>query len=172
MKFLRYLIFLIPLPLMSQTVVASYVNSGSGWAAWNANAGFGSLSYVPGTTVYMYCQASAGAAWQPCNPSGGGGSGTVTSIATTSPLGGGTITSTGTLTCTTCVVASSPGAGIAHFAGSTQTVTSSAVALTTDVSGVLPLANGGTNNANGAATALLSATTNVNTAAATAPSSG
>jgi hypothetical protein len=51
----------------------------------------------------------------------------VTSIATTSPLGGGTITGTGTLTCTTCVVASSPGAGLAHFAGSTQTVTSSAV---------------------------------------------
>lgn len=55
------------------------------------------------------------------------GSGTVTSIATTSPIGGGTITSTGTITCTTCVVASSPGVGLAHFAGSTQTVTSSAV---------------------------------------------
>jgi hypothetical protein len=53
--------------------------------------------------------------------------GTVTSIATSSPLGGGTITGTGTLTCSTCVVASSPGAGVAHFAGSTQTVTSSAV---------------------------------------------
>jgi hypothetical protein len=53
--------------------------------------------------------------------------GTVTSIATTSPLGGGTITGTGTLTCATCVIASSPGAGVAHFAGSTQTVTSSAI---------------------------------------------
>ena len=42
------------------------------------------------------------------------------------------------------VVASSPGAGVAHFAGSTQTVTSSAVSLTADVSGVLPPANGGT----------------------------
>lgn len=31
------------------------------------------------------------------------GGGTVTSIATTAPLGGGTITTTGTLTCTTCV---------------------------------------------------------------------
>lgn len=58
---------------------------------------------------------------------GGGGAGTVTSIATTSPITGGTITSTGTIACATCVVASSPGAGIAHFAGSTQTVTSSAV---------------------------------------------
>lgn len=44
------------------------------------------------------------------------------------------------------VVASSPGAGLAHFAGSTQTVTSSAVSLTGDVSGVLPFANGGTGN--------------------------
>ena len=69
------------------------------------------------------------------------GSGTVTSIATTSPITGGTITTTGTIACATCVVASSPGAGIAHFAGSTQTVTSSAVSLTADVTGVLPSAN-------------------------------
>jgi hypothetical protein len=69
------------------------------------------------------------------------GSGTVTSIATTGPIGGGPITTTGTITCTTCVVASSPGSGIAHFAGSTQTVTSSAVSLTADVTGVLPNAN-------------------------------
>lgn len=32
-----------------------------------------------------------------------------------------------TIACPTCIVASSPGAGLAHFAGSTQTVTSSAV---------------------------------------------
>lgn len=43
------------------------------------------------------------------------------------------------------VNASSPGAGIAHFAGGTQTVTSSAVSLTADVTGTLPIANGGTN---------------------------
>jgi hypothetical protein len=42
------------------------------------------------------------------------------------------------------VVASSPGAGIAHFAGSTQTVTSSPVSLTADVTGTLPVGNGGT----------------------------
>jgi len=75
---------------------------------------------------------------------GCGGAGTVTSIATTSPLTGGTITTTGTLACPTCVVASSPAAGIAHFAGATQTVTSSPVSLTVDVSGILPAASGGT----------------------------
>lgn len=57
-----------------------------------------------------------------------GSTGTVTSVATTAPLGGGTITGSGTLTCGTCVVASSPGVGIAHFAGSTQTATSSTIA--------------------------------------------
>lgn len=74
-------------------------------------------------------------------------SGTVTSIATTSPITGGTITTTGTIACATCVSASSPGAGIAHFAGSTQAVTSSPVSLTADVSGLLPVASGGTGTA-------------------------
>lgn len=74
---------------------------------------------------------------------GGGGTGTVTEVDTTSPITGGPITTTGTLACATCVVSSSPGAGIAHFAGSTQTVTSSAVNLTAaaDVTGTLPAAN-------------------------------
>lgn len=86
-----------------------------------------------------------------------GGSGTVTSIATTSPITGGTITSTGTIACATCVVATSPGLGLAHFAGSTQTVTSSLIVnaditastidLTAKVTGILPSANGGTANA-------------------------
>ena len=56
--------------------------------------------------------------------------------------------STNTVTCSTCVVASSPGVGLAHFAGSTQAVTSSAVSLTADVSGILPAANGGSGVAN------------------------
>lgn len=51
-------------------------------------------------------------------------SGTVTSIATTSPITGGTITATGTIACASCVTASSPGLGYAHFAGSTQAATS------------------------------------------------
>lgn len=49
------------------------------------------------------------------------------------------ISSGGAISCATCVVASSPGAGLAHFAGSTQTVTSSAVNLAADVSGQLPI---------------------------------
>lgn len=69
----------------------------------------------------------------------------VTSIATTGPLSGGTIITSGTISCPTCVSSSAPGVGIAHFAGSTQTVTSSAIALgSADVSGTLPAASGGT----------------------------
>lgn len=71
-------------------------------------------------------------------------SGTVTSVATTTPITGGTITSTGTIACSTCVTSSSPGAGVAHFAGSTQEVTSSAV-VNADLSGQVGLAHGGTN---------------------------
>lgn len=69
-------------------------------------------------------------------------SGTVTSIATTAPITGGTITTTGTIACATCVVASSPGAGIARFAGSTQTVTSAELsgAVTTSGSNATTLA--------------------------------
>ena len=49
----------------------------------------------------------------------------------------------------TVVNASSPGVGLCHFAGSTQTCTSSAVNLAgADVTGVLPGANGGTGVAN------------------------
>jgi hypothetical protein len=75
-----------------------------------------------GTSAGLYfCSASN--TWTGPLPTSVGG----ISIATTSPITGGTITSTGTIACATCVVASSPGAGVAHFAGSTQTVTSSAV---------------------------------------------
>ncbi len=74
--------------------------------------------------------------------------GTVTSIATTSPITGGPVTTTGTIACATCVTSSTPGAGVAHFAGSTQAVTSSAVSLTADVSGTLPNGNTTATSAN------------------------
>lgn len=53
------------------------------------------------------------------------GSGTVTSIATTSPITGGTITSTGTIACATCVTsaASLTAAGIVVGSGGAQGVT-------------------------------------------------
>lgn len=49
---------------------------------------------------------------------------TVSSIATTSPITGGTITTTGTIACATCLVATvNPTAGLLRVAGSTQTAT-------------------------------------------------
>lgn len=44
-----------------------------------------------------------GTQWEVLNPSTSAGGGTVTSIATTSPITGGTITTTGTIACATCV---------------------------------------------------------------------
>ncbi len=78
---------------------------------------------------------------QACTYAAPTGSGTVTSLATTAPLTGGPITTTGTIACPTCVTSTAPGAGIAHFAGSTQNVTSSAVNLASEVTGLLPHAN-------------------------------
>jgi hypothetical protein len=60
----------------------------------------------------------------------GGGVAVITTrnVNTTSPItGGGDLSADRTIACASCVTASSPGAGIAHFAGSTQAVTSSAV---------------------------------------------
>ena len=100
------------------------------------------------------------------------GGGTVTSIATTSPIGGGTITSSGTLTCTTCVTSAasltsnqlvigqgSQGSATLGSLGTTTTLlhgnaagapTFAAVSMTADVSGTLPLVNGGTNSTDSA----------------------
>lgn len=77
-------------------------------------------------------------------------------VATYSGTNGGKIVDSGVVGAN-LVVASAPGAGLAHFAGSTQTVTSSSVVnadianttidLTAKVTGILPSANGGTANA-------------------------
>lgn len=72
------------------------------------------------------------------------GSGSVTSVDASSPLTGGPITGSGTIACATCVIASSPGIGIAHFAGSTQTVTSSTL-----TAGEIPAALSSTTSVNG-----------------------
>lgn len=91
--------------------------------------------------VGLCSKDSAGTEYCPGGGGGGGGVGTVTGITFSSPLSGGTITSSGSAGCPTCVVASSPGSGLAHFAGSTQTVTSSAVNLATEVSGNLAMSH-------------------------------
>lgn len=65
----------------------------------------------------------------------------------TSPItGSATVALGGTLTagCASCVTAVSPGIGLAHFGGSSNAVTSSAVNLASaDVTGILASANGG-----------------------------
>ncbi len=77
----------------------------------------------PAGTAYIYFNASGTAVCVKSDGtscfSGGGGSGTVTSIATSSPLGGGTITTTGTLTCSTCAIGpgSSSANHLAKFSG-------------------------------------------------------
>lgn len=67
----------------------------------------------------------------------GPGAGTVTSVATTTPLGGGTITGTGTLTCTTCATTTNGGAlsGTSPVAVSAAGVIS-LTSTTTTVNGV------------------------------------
>ncbi len=68
--------------------------------------------------------ATANGATPPCQwiaGGGGGGGGTVTNIATSSPIAGGPITTTGTISCPTCVVgpASVTSGHIATFNGTT-----------------------------------------------------
>lgn len=95
----------IPLSILAQsganTMLGNWTGSTANVAANSmpscADTGGNHLNYVSGTGVT-------------CGTSGGGGSGTVTSIATTSPITGGTITTTGTIACATCVTSSGGGA--------------------------------------------------------------
>lgn len=95
-------------------------------------ASFNNGSYLPLPQGPASTTSGHFATWNAAN--GGlladGGAFNLTGLGSTftSPLS----LSTNTVTCPTCVVASSPGVGIAHFAGSTQTVTSSTIA-TADV---------------------------------------
>jgi hypothetical protein len=99
------------------------------------------------------------------------GTGTVTNIATTGPITGGPITATGTIACATCVTSAAAetlnalviGGGLqaTSVLGSLGTSTTmlhgnaagppsyAQASLTTDVSGILPLVNGGTGLSSG-----------------------
>lgn len=111
MKLIRLLILLcLPAGAVAQGLpytppaVAAYVNGGSGWIPDANAAAFGALPFVPQQKVAMYCQASAGAAWSPCLPGGGG---TPFDPASPGPIGGTTpdaITGT-TVTATQFLVA-------------------------------------------------------------------
>ncbi len=65
--------------------------------------------------------------------SGGSGVGTVTSVATSSPITGGTITSTGTIACATCGVTGSP---LSQFASTTSTQLANTISNETGFDGV------------------------------------
>jgi hypothetical protein len=106
-------------------------SSGGTWTASGTTIADGGncSTYISGTTLTLTASEtvtlkSDGTNIRASCTAASGGGGTVTSVATTSPITGGTITSTGTIACASCVTSSSPGVGIAHFAGSTQAVTS------------------------------------------------
>jgi hypothetical protein len=108
---------------------------------------------------------SNGAGSPPTFQTAGAGSGTVTSVATNAPLTGGPITTTGTVSCPTCLIASAPAANRLIIGSSGQNLTTvgslgttttvlhgnaagaptfGAVSLTADVTGALVVNNGGT----------------------------
>lgn len=67
--------------------------------------------------VFLFCALAAVAFAQYNPPGGSAGTGTVTSVATTGPITGGTITGTGTIACATCGVT---GTGLGQFASTTS----------------------------------------------------
>jgi hypothetical protein len=82
--------------------MAAYINAGSGWNPWTSAAGFGQLTFTP-SPIALYCQATQGGAWTPCNPSGGGGSG-ITAL-----TGDVTASGTGSVAATLATVNAGPG---------------------------------------------------------------
>lgn len=74
-------------------------------------------------TANVYLQSSQGTARHQVP---GTGTGTVTSIATTSPITGGTITTTGTIACATCVAATALTSTRVPFASAAHTLTDDA----------------------------------------------
>jgi hypothetical protein len=142
--------------------------SGAGAPGSIASSRLGDIYMRTGNNTSYQCFASSG----PCTSvasgnwqliGSGGGSGTVTSVATTSPITGGTFTTSGTIACPTCVTSASSlttnqlliGAGSQGIAalgslGTTTTVlhgnaggapTFGAVSLANDVTGNLAVSH-------------------------------
>jgi len=72
------------------------------------------------------------------------GTGTVTSVATTSPITGGTITTTGTIACATCVTSAAPLTNLAVVVGSGSQGSQTDTALSTDGAGAITDTTGNT----------------------------
>jgi hypothetical protein len=138
-------------------VAASTASSTSAGVTNISVAGYTNLrvrcsAYTSGT-VNVTLYSGAGSIRQSA-----GGSGTVTSVLGSSPIASDGSTTTPTISCPTCVTATTPGVGLAHFAGSTQAVTSSAVNLAgADVTGQLPIGNVGSAGLSGTAPITISA---------------
>lgn len=105
------------LPIAGTTAVSTTTGTG----VWNGGVGGLSIvrvrmsSYTSGTAVVTIKNAPSAA--RGGGSGGGGGGGTVSSIGTTSPITGGTITTTGTIACATCGVTTSP---LSQFASTTS----------------------------------------------------
>jgi hypothetical protein len=139
-----------------QSLTWGQIGAGGGGTTTNpltaaATGGANPGSTFNGSAAVTFDYHSFGAQAALTNPVTGPGSGaTVGHVASMNNVSGDVIADSGVVAAN-LVVASSPGAGVAHFAGSTQTVTSAAVSLTADVSGTLPAANGGTGTTVGVA---------------------
>jgi hypothetical protein len=79
------------------------------------------------------------------NRSGSGGSGTVTSVATTSPITGGTFTTTGTIACATCTTNAAALTSNAVVLGAGSQATQVSTGITTNGASELDLGVSGTN---------------------------
>jgi hypothetical protein len=138
-------VFLLTLPSTSHAQAGAYDTSRAVLSQAGAPSGGCAAFQLDVDTSSNDLYDCGDGSWHKVGSTGGSG---VTSVATTSPITGGTITTTGTIACATCVTSSSPGVGLAHFAGSTQAVTSSAVNLAgADVTGSLPVASLNVNGA-------------------------
>lgn len=136
------------------------------------------ISPVNAQKVWVFAQNPDGTL-SPATIGGGGGSGTVTSIATSSPITGGPITTTGTIGCATCTTNAAAltanalviggGAQAASALGSLGTTTTvlhgnaagaptfGAVNLAADVSGQLPISAVGSSGLSGTSPITISA---------------